>query len=52
MLSSYLELRYQMVGLGGEVYRQLGAAVVLLSAGDIVQALRSGATDACEWAGS
>ena len=50
-IETFSKLRYRMAGLGGEVYRQLGAAVVLLSAGDIVQALRSGAIDACEWAG-
>ena len=45
------KLRYRMAGLGAEVYRELGAAVVLLPPGDVVQALRSGAIDACEWAG-
>lgn len=44
-------LRYRMAGLGAEVYRELGAAVVLLPPGDIVQALESGAIDACEWTG-
>ena len=44
-------LRYRMAGLGAEVYRELGAAVVLLAPGDIVQALGSGAIDACEWTG-
>lgn len=44
-------LRYRMAGLGAEVFRRLGAAVVMLPAADIVQALRSGAIDACEWGG-
>jgi len=44
-------LRYRMAGLGGEVFRRLGAAVILLPAADIVQALRSGAIDASEWVG-
>ena len=44
-------LRYRMAGLGAEVFRRLGAAVVLLPPADIVQALRSGAIDACEWVG-
>ncbi len=44
-------LRYRMAGLGGEVYRRLGATVVLLPGTDIVQALRSGAIGACEWIG-
>jgi TRAP-type mannitol/chloroaromatic compound transport system substrate-binding protein len=44
-------LRYRMAGLGGEVFRRLGATVVLLAAADIVPALESGAIDACEWVG-
>jgi TRAP-type mannitol/chloroaromatic compound transport system substrate-binding protein len=44
-------LRYRMAGLGAEVYRRLGAVVVLLPGSEIVQALRSGAIDACEWIG-
>lgn len=44
-------LRYRMAGLGGEVFRRLGAVVVLLSGSDIVPALRSGAINACEWLG-
>ena len=42
-------LRYRMGGPGAEVYRRLGAIVVLLPGAEIVQALRSGAIDACEW---
>jgi TRAP-type mannitol/chloroaromatic compound transport system substrate-binding protein len=48
---SFKGLRYRMAGLGGEVFRQLGATVVLLAAADIVPSLRSGAIDACEWVG-
>jgi TRAP-type mannitol/chloroaromatic compound transport system substrate-binding protein len=48
---SFKGLRYRMAGLGGEVFRRLGATVVLLAAADIVPALQSGAIDACEWVG-
>jgi TRAP-type mannitol/chloroaromatic compound transport system substrate-binding protein len=44
-------LRYRMAGLGAEVYRRLGAIVVLVPGADIVQSLQSGAVDACEWVG-
>ena len=44
-------LRYRMAGLGAEVFRELGAIVVLLPGTEIVQSLRSGAIDACEWIG-
>jgi TRAP-type mannitol/chloroaromatic compound transport system substrate-binding protein len=44
-------LRYRMAGLGAEVYRRLGATVVLLPAAEIVPSLQSGAIDACEWVG-
>ncbi len=44
-------LRYRMAEPGAEVFRRLGATVVLLPGADIVQALRSGAIDACEWLG-
>ncbi|MEX0871314.1 MAG: TRAP transporter substrate-binding protein, partial [Aquisalimonadaceae bacterium] len=44
-------LRYRMAEPGAEVYRWLGATVVNLPGSDIVQALRSGAIDACEWLG-
>jgi len=44
-------LRYRMAGLGAEVYRRLGATVVLLPAAEIVTSLRSGAIEACEWVG-
>jgi TRAP-type mannitol/chloroaromatic compound transport system substrate-binding protein len=44
-------LRYRMPPPGAEVLRRLGAIVVLLPAGDIMQALKSGALDATEWVG-
>jgi TRAP-type mannitol/chloroaromatic compound transport system substrate-binding protein len=44
-------LRYRMPGLGAEVLKRLGAIVVNLPAGQIAQALKSGAIDAAEWNG-
>jgi TRAP-type mannitol/chloroaromatic compound transport system substrate-binding protein len=44
-------LRYRMSGPGAEVYRRLGAVVVLVPGSEIVTPLRSGAIDACEWIG-
>ena len=44
-------LRYRMAGLGAEVYRRLGAIVVLLPSAEIIPSLRSGAIDACEMVG-
>ena len=44
-------LKIRMPGLGGEVLRRLGAAVVNLPGGEIFQALKSGAIDATEWVG-
>jgi TRAP-type mannitol/chloroaromatic compound transport system substrate-binding protein len=48
---SYKGLRYRMPGLGGEVLRRMGAAVVSLPGGDIAPSLKSGAIDASEWVG-
>ncbi len=50
-LGDFKGLRYRMPGQGGEVLRRLGATVVKLPGGDIVQALKSGAIDASEWVG-
>jgi TRAP-type mannitol/chloroaromatic compound transport system substrate-binding protein len=50
-LAGFKGLRYRMPGLGGEVLRRLGATVVNLPGGEIVQALKSGAIDASEWVG-
>jgi len=44
-------LRYRMAEPGAEIFRRLGATVVLLPGADIVRALKSGAIDACEWLG-
>lgn len=44
-------LRYRMAEPGAEVFRRLGATVVLLPGAEIVPSLRSGAIDACEWIG-
>ena len=44
-------LRYRMPGFGGEVLRRLGAIVVNVPGGEIVQSLQSGAIDASEWVG-
>jgi TRAP-type mannitol/chloroaromatic compound transport system substrate-binding protein len=44
-------LRYRMAEPGAEVFRRLGAVVVVLPGSEIVQSLRSGAIDACEWIG-
>ena len=50
-VASLKGLRYRMAGLGADVYRELGVAVLQLPPAEITQALRSGAIDACEWAG-
>jgi TRAP-type mannitol/chloroaromatic compound transport system substrate-binding protein len=44
-------LRYRMPELGAEVLRHMGATVVTLPAGEIGDALRSGAIDAAEFVG-
>jgi len=44
-------LRYRMVDPGAEVFRRLGAIVVVLPGAETLQSLRSGAIDACEWIG-
>ena len=44
-------LNFRMPGLGGEVMRQLGANVVLLSGGEIFPALQAGTIDGTEWVG-
>jgi TRAP-type mannitol/chloroaromatic compound transport system substrate-binding protein len=50
-LGDFKGLRYRMPGQGGEVLRRLGATVVILPGGAIVQALKTGAIDASEWVG-
>jgi TRAP-type mannitol/chloroaromatic compound transport system substrate-binding protein len=44
-------LRYRMPGLGGEVFRRLGAIVLNVPGGEIVPSLKSGAIDGSEWVG-
>ncbi|MGE0745230.1 MAG: TRAP transporter substrate-binding protein [Rhodospirillales bacterium] len=44
-------LKFRMPGLGGEMLRRLGAAVVTLPAGEVLPALQSGAIDGTEWIG-
>jgi TRAP-type mannitol/chloroaromatic compound transport system substrate-binding protein len=44
-------LRYRMAGPGAEVLRRMGAIVLVLPAGEIMPALKSGAIDASEWIG-
>ncbi len=50
-VQDYNGLRFRMPGLGGEVLRRLGAAVVNLPGGEIFAALQSGAIDGTEWVG-
>jgi TRAP-type mannitol/chloroaromatic compound transport system substrate-binding protein len=50
-LEGFKGLRYRLPRLGAEVLRRLGAIVVILPGGEIVQALKSGALDASEWVG-
>lgn len=50
-LEDYKGLKFRMPGLGGEVLRRLGAAVVNLPGGEIFAALQSGAIDGTEWVG-
>jgi len=44
-------LNMRIAGLGGEMMRKLGVNAVLMPAGEIFQALQSGALDAAEWVG-
>lgn len=44
-------LKIRMPGIGGEVLRRLGAAVVGLPGGEVYPALSSGVIDATEWIG-
>jgi len=50
-LEAFRGLRYRMPGLGGEVLRRLGASVINVPGGEIVQSLKSGAIDGSEWVG-
>ncbi len=50
-LDDFKGLKFRMPGLGGEVLRNLGVAVVNLPGGEIFPALQSGAIDGTEWVG-
>lgn len=50
-VQAFRGLRYRMAGPGAEVYRRLGAIVVMVPGDEIVQSLQSGAIEACEWIG-
>lgn len=50
-LDDFKGLKFRMPGIGGEVLRRLGVAVVNLPGGEIFPALQSGAIDASEWVG-
>lgn len=50
-LDDYKGIKFRMPGLGGEVLRALGVAVVNLPGGEIFPALQSGAIDGSEWVG-
>jgi TRAP-type mannitol/chloroaromatic compound transport system substrate-binding protein len=50
-LDDYKGLKFRMPGLGGEVLRGLGAAVVNLPGGEIFPALQAGTIDGTEWVG-
>tara|TARA_R110000868_G_scaffold2321_1_gene17152 strand:- start:13064 stop:14185 length:1122 start_codon:yes stop_codon:yes gene_type:complete len=50
-LEDFRGLRMRMPGLGGNVLRELGAAAVTLSGGEIYPALQNGTIDATEWVG-
>src|SRR5690606_33780805 len=50
-IDSIKGLRFRTPGLGGEVWKKLGATVTNLAAGDIFQALQSGTLDAAEFVG-
>lgn len=44
-------MRFRTPGMGGQVWQKLGASVTNLAAGDIFQALQTGALDAAEFVG-
>ncbi len=50
-LDDFKGLKFRMPGLGGEVLRRLGVAVVNLPGGEIFPALQSGSIDGTEWVG-
>ena len=50
-LDDYKGVKFRMPGLGGEVLRAIGVAVVNLPGGEIFPSLQSGAIDGSEWVG-
>lgn len=50
-IESYKGLKYRMPGLGGKVLGRIGAIVINVPGGKIVNSLQSGAIDASEWVG-
>ena len=44
-------LRYRMAGPGAEVLRRMGATVLIVPGGEIVQTIKSGAIQGSEWVG-
>ena len=50
-LDDFKGVKFRMPGLGGEVLRELGVAVVNLPGGEVFPALQSGAIDGAEWVG-
>ncbi|AJE47665.1 TRAP transporter substrate-binding protein [Celeribacter indicus] len=50
-VADFQGLKLRMPGLGGEVVGKLGASVQVMAAGEIYQALSSGALDGTEWVG-
>jgi len=50
-LDDYKGLKFRMPGLGGEVLRRLGAAVVNMPLGEIFAGLQAGTIDGTEWVG-
>jgi TRAP-type mannitol/chloroaromatic compound transport system substrate-binding protein len=50
-MDDFKGLKFRMPGLGGEVLRRLGAAVVNLPGGEIFPALQAGTIDGTEWVG-
>ncbi len=50
-LNDIAGLKYRMPGLGGEVFRRLGAVPVTIPPPDIATSLHAGTVDAAEWLG-
>ncbi|MGI9408804.1 MAG: TRAP transporter substrate-binding protein, partial [Hyphomicrobiaceae bacterium] len=50
-LDDFKGVKFRMPGLGGEVLRAIGVAVVNLPGGEVFPALQSGTIDGAEWVG-